>query len=423
METFRSYIVGERIHVSDGGENRICMAAGQDGQLLVLKRVTAVGDLGPRVLAATEVLRGLSHPNICQVTDLGTEGEAAFLVRHYAEGKDLRAVIRRVVLQQKSIEELTALYIAGEACAAIEHLHENVHEVNVRCQVTPRQIILGYSGTVQISEPLVPGDGLEIEADLLALGACLHEMMVGAQVQPELSRLARPIQAMIEPALQARSVTMLHAKIEERLAGRATQEDVAALLGRVFPKARQTEEQWRRQLTAAQQLGVPSASSPSFAPDGSAPSSELAPFAPEAAFTPPPTQSPFTPSPSAFTPAPAMAYTAAPSAHAAPATHGSSRVVAWAFAALALVSAVFLAYWGATILQKPKSRISVISDAPVEAHLPTTGSCRSPCSLEVDPGAYKLRITFLESGKVLMRDVRVGDSQHLELRLRVREKR
>lgn len=409
---FRSLTCGERIHVSDTNESFIAMAPGSD-ELLVLKRLRSTKDPGvtERFMAVAEVARRFDHPGLCRVTDHGPD----HLVRAYAEGKDLRAVMRRLVLQQQQIAEPTALLIALEVCRTMEHVYSKVRADDpITGSLGAQDVVLTYEGAIRLIDPIAPGEGLDPGADVAAIGALLHEMLTGSPA-PTDPAAKGDLDPRVLPLVRAGftdGLAGLKAAIEGRLAsvggGQAsTSGEVAALVNKVFAQARRSDRLWRRQLSAADE-----------APEPAAPAAP-APAAPA-------TAAPASTAPAPATPAPAAPAlqdllvterAVAPTAAPAPESFIERKGVQWAFGALVLLSVALLGYRGALALRTPRALLSVESDQPAEIVIDGEQRLSTPLRrLSLSPGEHKLVFRFARS--VLSRTIMFEAKQHLDLRLR-----
>jgi hypothetical protein len=365
--TFGKLVFGERLHVSNTCESFVAMAPGTE-HLLVLKKLKDPGDpaAAERFVALAEAARRLDHPNVCRVTENGRD----YLVREFAEGKDLRAIMRRLVLQQQLLEEPLALYIAREVCAAMEHVHGAVGETEgVTGAVDARHVVLTYDGSVRLTSAVAHGGGLDPKSDVDAIGGLLHEMLTGKATEGELDPRVVPFVT----AGRAKGLAELREAIERRLAAirrRVVPKDIADVVNKVFARARRSEGRWRRQLSTP----------------------ELAPIA-------------------------------QPVLSAAPVEAGAregSQVGAagWVFGALVVLSLVLLAFRGAVALRAPRGLLTVVSDVPVKISINGEGGHAAPLRRHaLAPGTHRLVFSFA-NGRTMKRTVELRAKQHIDLRLR-----
>jgi hypothetical protein len=150
-----------------------------------------------RFYAEVRHARGVSHPNVCRVYDVGEIEERHFLSMEYVDGEDLASLLRRIgrLPQDKAVE------IARELCAglAAAHdkgvLHRDLKPSNVmidgrgRAKITDFGLAAGVedvkggaevSGTPAYMAPeQLSGKGASIQSDIYALGLVLYEIFTG----------------------------------------------------------------------------------------------------------------------------------------------------------------------------------------------------------------------------------------------------
>jgi hypothetical protein len=367
--TFGKLIFGERIHVSDSCESFVAMAPGTE-RLLVLKKLKTADDpeAAERFVRLAEVARRFDHPSLCRVTENGRD----YLVREFAEGKDLRAIMRRLVLQQQVLEEPLALLVAREVCSAMEHVHAAVHgDDRVTGALDARHVVLTYDGEVCLTSAIAHGDGPDPQADVDAIGDLLHEMLTGKVREGELDARVVPLVT----AGRSGGVRELRAAIERQLAAsrqRVTTKDIASVVKKVFARARRSEGRWRRQLSSSDMI-----------------------------------------------PTPELVRTATPVESLAPAPRRSgTSPVWWLFAALVALSAALLALRGVVALRPPRGLLTVESDVPVKISIDGEGGHTSPLRRQaLAPGTHRLVFTFA-GGRVMRRTIQLDAKQHIDLRLR-----
>lgn len=405
--TLGGFHLGERLHVGEGSESYVCVRPGEP-DLLLLKRVAPPADVRA-FLATVELERRFDHPVLCRQLETGRDGEAAFSVRELALGKDLRGIVRRLVLQQQAVDEATALWVTRELCLAVEHIHQRVKaQEPVRCQIRTRSVVLSDDGAVHLVGPLAPGSGLDAPADIRALGLCLHEMLTGTLSASEQDAAGPPAGSvaagLIERAVVERSLARLREAIEERTAGKTTTgQCVAELVKRVFPRGRQTEDAWRANLRAA-------ARSAAFA-DTTVPraaAAEVQPAAASAALQPNPEETTRV--------VPALASTRTGAALPAP-TRLPVRGIA--FALVAIVCGLFAVYRLVVLFSPAQGRVVVRSELPIEVVVDgVTPGQWAPCDLVLPQGRHHFLFRFPGSGREFKREIDVPPHEVVELRLR-----
>jgi hypothetical protein len=150
-----------------------------------------------RFYAEVRHARGVSHPNVCRVYDVGEIEGRHFLSMEYVDGEDLASLLRRIgrLPPDKAVE------IARELCAglAAAHdkgvLHRDLKPGNVmidgrgRAKITDFGLAVGVdddkggaevSGTPAYMAPeQLAGKGASVQSDIYALGLVLYELFTG----------------------------------------------------------------------------------------------------------------------------------------------------------------------------------------------------------------------------------------------------
>ena len=150
-----------------------------------------------RFYAEVRHARGVSHPNVCRVYDVGEIEGRHFLSMEYVDGEDLASLLRRIgrLPPDKAVE------IARELCAglAAAHdkgvLHRDLKPANVmidgrgRAKITDFGLAVGVegdkggaevSGTPAYMAPeQLSGKGASVQSDIYALGLVLYEIFTG----------------------------------------------------------------------------------------------------------------------------------------------------------------------------------------------------------------------------------------------------
>ena len=158
----------------------------------------------------------LQHANIVQVFDISkTPDNAYFLVMEYVDGCNLKALIERSKQKGRRIEVAHTIYIAMEACKALNYAHNLEHpETNeplgiVHRDISPPNILLSKNGEIKLvdfglakantqiestDQGVVKGkfsylspeaaSGLEVDhrADVFAVGIILWEMFTSRRL-------------------------------------------------------------------------------------------------------------------------------------------------------------------------------------------------------------------------------------------------
>lgn len=87
----------------------------------------------------------LSHPNIVNIHDVGTEGEIYYLVMEFIDGQDLKTLIR----SEAPMPPEKAVPIIRQVCDALAHAHKNniVHR-----DVKPHNILITTDGRAKLTD-------------------------------------------------------------------------------------------------------------------------------------------------------------------------------------------------------------------------------------------------------------------------------
>ena len=144
--------------------------------------------------------RGISHPNVCRVHDIGEHEGRHFLSMEYVDGEDLSSLLKRIgrLPAQKALE------ISREICAGLAAAHEQgvVHRdlkpanimIDGRGQARIMDFGLAFkslegtrgqefAGTPAYMAPeQLAGTGPSVKSDIYSLGLVLYELFTGRRV-------------------------------------------------------------------------------------------------------------------------------------------------------------------------------------------------------------------------------------------------
>jgi serine/threonine protein kinase len=150
-----------------------------------------------RFRAEVRNARGVSHPNVCRVYDIGEVGGLHFISMEYVDGEDLATLLRRIGRLPGS----KGLEIARQLCAglAAAHdkgvLHRDLKPANIMIDGQGRARITDFGLAVRTEEghtdgqiagtpaymspEQLEGKGATAKSDIYALGLVLYEVFTG----------------------------------------------------------------------------------------------------------------------------------------------------------------------------------------------------------------------------------------------------
>ena len=148
------YILNNRYRllaqVASGG-----MAVVYKAHDLTLNRVVAVKILREnfaedsgfraRFQSEAQAAANLAHPNIVTVYDYGQDGNRAYIVMEFVEGRDLKSVIRA----ESPLPMDRAIDLMAQACAALGYAHR---AGLVHCDVKPQNLIVTPDGRLKVTD-------------------------------------------------------------------------------------------------------------------------------------------------------------------------------------------------------------------------------------------------------------------------------
>lgn len=196
------YEISEKL--GEGG-----MAVVYRGKDRILGRRVAIKVLRPQFAADTDFVErfrreaqaaaSLSHPNVVNIFDVGTDGDVHYIVMEYVEGRNLKEILRR----EGPLPLDKVLHIGIEVCRALEAahgqglIHRDIKPHNIlvtrdyQVKVTDFGIAraastatLTHTGTVigsvhYLSPEQATGGQIGVYTDIYAVGVLLYEMVTG----------------------------------------------------------------------------------------------------------------------------------------------------------------------------------------------------------------------------------------------------
>jgi serine/threonine-protein kinase len=171
------------------------------GQPVALKflpeRLEHDADARARLLAEARSARGIAHPNVCRVYDVGDVDARPFLTMEYIDGEDLASLLRRI----GRLPSAKAIEIARQLCSGLAAAHErgvlhrDLKPANVmidgrgQARITDFGLAVeklagadagDFAGTVAYMAPeRLHGAPATVQSDIYALGLILYEVCTG----------------------------------------------------------------------------------------------------------------------------------------------------------------------------------------------------------------------------------------------------
>lgn len=151
----------------------------------------------------------LSHPNIVQIYELGSQDEQLYIAMELINGRDLRHVVRTAARHKIELPHGFGAYVVSKAAEGLDFAHRKTNldgqPLNlVHRDVSPQNILIGYEGEVKVVDfgiakaeeratetragvlkgkfsymapEQVMGQAIDRRADIFALGAVLFEIL------------------------------------------------------------------------------------------------------------------------------------------------------------------------------------------------------------------------------------------------------
>ncbi|HUB05750.1 MAG TPA: protein kinase, partial [Myxococcales bacterium] len=152
----------------------------------------------------------LTHPNICQVYEFGSEKGMYYLAMEYMHGEPLSSLLERSLKEKKPIDKALSAYIVSQALDGLHFAHERKDEHGqpmglIHRDISPSNIFVTYDGTVKlldfgiakaahrltqtvagaikgkfgyIAPEVYRGEQIDRRVDIFAMGVVLWEMLV-----------------------------------------------------------------------------------------------------------------------------------------------------------------------------------------------------------------------------------------------------
>jgi serine/threonine protein kinase len=219
-EQFGRYTLLKRLGGGGMGEVYLARTEGLGGfeKLCVVKMLLpslAEDDRFARMfLDEARLAARLSHPNACQVFDVGQVDGSLYMAMEHVGGDDLSGIQRRLAEAGLSMPPAFAARVVADAAAGLQHAHQ-LTDANGRLlglihrDVSPPNVIVSFDGEVKVidfglaraagrlthtkdgvlkgkyaymSPEQVAGEPIDHRSDVFALGVVLHELLTGERL-------------------------------------------------------------------------------------------------------------------------------------------------------------------------------------------------------------------------------------------------
>lgn len=211
------YELLRRIAVGGMGEiflARMRGAAGFEKRVIIktiLPHLAEEPEFVSKFLDEGRIVVQLTHGNIVPVFDMGEEEGEYFIAMEYISGRDLREVIKRLLLEDQAMPIDLCVYVIIEVCKGLGYAHRKLDEQGLELQlvhrdVSPSNILVSHEGEVKVIDfgiaratgrrsQTVSGriqgkfnymspeqaSGLDVDerSDMFSTGIVLYEMLTG----------------------------------------------------------------------------------------------------------------------------------------------------------------------------------------------------------------------------------------------------
>ncbi len=156
----------------------------------------------------------LHHANICDIFELGQQGDLLYLVMEFIAGRDLLQLQRHLVGQGRVMSGAQAIHIILELLDALDYAHRKADDAGrplhlVHRDISPQNVMVSFDGEVKLldfgiaragtgvrrtragvlkgkfaylSPEQAAGGPADQRSDLFAVGILLHEMLTGSRL-------------------------------------------------------------------------------------------------------------------------------------------------------------------------------------------------------------------------------------------------
>jgi len=99
----------------------------------------------------------LSHINIVQIFDLGSEEGDYFIAMEYVDGTDMKTVVEKAKAARRNVPVNMMAYVCSEVAKGLDYAHRRKdaqrRDLNiVHRDISPHNVLLSYAGEVKITD-------------------------------------------------------------------------------------------------------------------------------------------------------------------------------------------------------------------------------------------------------------------------------
>ncbi|MGC8928162.1 MAG: serine/threonine protein kinase [Myxococcota bacterium] len=160
-QRFGKYILIRKLATGGMADIYLARQEGVEGfqKDIVIKKIRAEIGQKPEFvqmfLNEAKLAAMLTHPNICQIFDLGKIGDSYFIAMEYIAGRDMNRIINASAKRGIPFPMEYALKIASNVCEGLYYAHSKVdyngNPLNiVHRDITPENIMVSWDGAVKI---------------------------------------------------------------------------------------------------------------------------------------------------------------------------------------------------------------------------------------------------------------------------------
>jgi len=162
-EPFGKYYLVDKIAVGGMAEIFKAKSFGHGGfeKLLVIKRIlphiSANEEFVEMFVDEAKVSVALQHANIVQTYDFGKVLDNWFIAMECVDGKDVKALLRKLAQRRRFLPIEFGVYVAHEVAKGLDYAHRRTnlqgHELGiVHRDMSPSNVIISYDGEVKIAD-------------------------------------------------------------------------------------------------------------------------------------------------------------------------------------------------------------------------------------------------------------------------------